>query len=151
MTTHRAAPILALTLGMVVTGCASAPTAPSVMVLAGEGKSWEQFRTDDGACRQAAGNETSRMSGNDAVSLQQRYDMAYMQCMYAKGHQIPARTEAPSTPASSAAVPPGTPMAAPVTWPPTPQQIDCESSGGVWRAALNFCEFPSPQVPMRRW
>jgi len=77
--------------------------------------------------------------------------MAYMQCMYAKGHQIPARTEAPTAPASAAAVPPGTPMVAPVTWPPSPQQIDCERSGGVWRAALTFCEFPSPQFPMRRW
>src|SRR5947207_698590 len=80
-----------------------------------------------------------------------RYDMTYLQCMYAQGHQIPAPGQRPTDTSSSTAVPPGTPTAAPATWPPTRAQIDCEQSGGVWRAALNFCEFPAPDFPSRRW
>jgi len=29
--------------------------------------------------------------------------------------------------------------------PPTSAQADCERSGGVWRAALSFCEYPAPE------
>ncbi len=41
---------------MVVTlgGCATLPTGPSVMVLPGSGKTFEQFQTDDAICRQWA-------------------------------------------------------------------------------------------------
>jgi hypothetical protein len=35
-------------------------------------------------------------SGASAAILQSRYDMAYVQCMYAKGHQVPSATTAPS-------------------------------------------------------
>jgi hypothetical protein len=51
-------------------------------------------------------------------SLQQRYDVAYVQCMYAKGNQVPGTTAAPSNyapPPPNAPPPPG---AAP---PPPPQ------------------------------
>src|SRR5262249_58117759 len=37
-------------LAALLAGCASAPTGPSVMVLPGYGKSFEQFNTDDVAC-----------------------------------------------------------------------------------------------------
>jgi hypothetical protein len=138
--TQRTRWILAVLLSLVVAGCASAPTAPSVMALAGSGKSWDQFRADDGACRQAAGEEIARTKGGD-VPLQTRYDIVYMQCMYAKGHQIPAAGGAPTRTSSPTTVPPGTPTVAPAG-PPTPEQINCELNGGVWRAALNFCEIP---------
>ena len=36
-------------------GCVSIPTGPSVMVLPGTGKSFENFQADDSACRQWAG------------------------------------------------------------------------------------------------
>jgi YMGG-like Gly-zipper len=51
-------------------------------------------------------------------SLQQRYDVGYVQCMYAKGNQVPGATAAPSNylpPPPNAPPPPG---AAP---PPPPQ------------------------------
>jgi hypothetical protein len=64
-------------------GCATAPTAPSVMVLPGAGLSLEQFQADETQCRQWA---AGRAPG---AGQQREYDMAYMQCMYAKGHQIP--------------------------------------------------------------
>jgi Glycine-zipper domain len=126
-------------------GCVQIPTGPSVMVLPGNGKDFEQFKIDDLLCRQWAlqqtGTTTSEASTNAAVSgaavgtvlgaatgaavgaasghpatgaavgsgigllggtaagssrgaaagwsAQQRYDIAYMQCMYSKGNQIP--------------------------------------------------------------
>jgi hypothetical protein len=130
-----------------ITGCAGTPTGPSVMVLAGNGKTIEQFQADDNACRQWASRELERTKGGQ-VPAQGRYDIAYMQCMYAKGNQIPSAARSPAPTTSSTPAPPGTPTAAPLAWPPTRAQIDCEQSGGVWRAALNFCEFPSPD---RRW
>lgn len=142
MKTHRLAVVaLALALG----ACATVPTGPSVMVLPGSAKTFEQFQVDDAVCRQwahqqtgttagkassnttatgavagtaigaAAGAAIGAAAGNPAAgaaigagsgllggtaigagqaqgayhSVQQRYNMAFMQCMYAKGNQIP--------------------------------------------------------------
>ncbi len=130
------------------------PTGPSVMVLPGAGKSFEQFQTDDAVCRQwaagqigmapqaianqntatgavagtamgaglgaaigaasgsagagaaigaasgllfgsAAGASSGQSSGWEA---QRRYDIAYQQCMYAKGNQIPGYSRGSVTP-----------------------------------------------------
>ncbi len=151
-------------------GCATLPNGPSVLVLPGTGKGFEQFQTDNLVCRQyareqvgiapqqaarqstletagvgallgtaigaAAGHGRGAVigaaggalagaavgSGAGAASAedaQQRYDNAYMQCMYAKGNQIPMAGE------SSGAYPPpppppsGGPYAPP---PPGPGQ-----------------------------
>jgi hypothetical protein len=128
-------------------GCATIPTGPSVMVLPGQGKPFEQFQAEDAVCRQWAGAQAGTtpgqastesalssaaigtllgaalgaaigaasgdagigaaigagsgalggtMVGVDASqaaagSVQWRYDVAYQQCMYAKGNQIPMR------------------------------------------------------------
>jgi hypothetical protein len=74
-----------------------------------------------------AGSEASAASG---YSVQQRYDSAYLQCMYAKGHQVPmaapARSAAPRyrsyPPAAGAHYPPPPPgyEAAQVPPPPPP-------------------------------
>lgn len=110
-------PILApLVIGLLLTGCATLPSGPSVMVLPGTGKSLEQFQADDLVCRQWA-------AGSYAV--QPQYDMAYMQCMYVKGNQIPvARGSepgyAPSPPPPAVApLPPGIPSP-PAGAPPPP-------------------------------
>lgn len=128
-----------------VTGCVYVPTGPSVMVLPGSGKSFEQFQVDDAVCRRWAGSQIG-LSTQDTVNqnvaggavagtligaglgaavgaafgdpgvgagigaatgllagtsegvqagqsygwdAQRRYDIAYQQCMYAKGNQIP--------------------------------------------------------------
>jgi len=131
----------ALVLILLVAACTTMPTGPSVMVLPGTGKSFDQFRADDMACRNyafesvggvtasqtatqsgvssavvgtvigaaagaaigghegagvgagtglmvggLAGTGTAQASGYD---LQYRYDHGYIQCMYAKGHQVP--------------------------------------------------------------
>ena len=149
--------------------CATLPTGPAVMVLPGTGKNFDQFRFDDGACRQfaydqvagvtpsraaddsgvrsaaagtllgaAAGAAIDGSSGaavgagvgllfgglagagaaeRSAYGAQYRYDVAYQQCMYAKGHRIPVSarfTQAPS-PANYTPPPP------PPNQPPPPR------------------------------
>ena len=87
-----ALPILALA------GCAVAPTGPTAMALPGTGKNFEQFRADDMDCRQYAQYQTGGKSADQAAvdaaqssayGSQRQYDNAYIQCMYAKGHQVP--------------------------------------------------------------
>ncbi len=125
--------------------CAAVPpSGPSVMVLPGDGKTFDQFRADDYECRQFAGGQggaTPQQASVDsgvksaavgtaigavagaligghqgagagagaglligsvagagaaersAYTLQQRYDMAYVQCMYAKGDKVPSSAE----------------------------------------------------------
>ena len=130
---------------LVLGGCATVPTGPSVMVLPAPGKPFEQFQFDDANCRRWAGQQVGltpqetvnqntaasaavgtvlgaglgaaigAASGNPGMGAaigagsgllggtlvgadagqvygreaQRRYDMAYQQCMYAKGNQIP--------------------------------------------------------------
>jgi Glycine-zipper domain len=45
---------VAVAAALLLAGCVSAPTGPSVLVLPGSGKSFEQFRADDFECRQFA-------------------------------------------------------------------------------------------------
>ena len=169
-------PVLASLALIFVAACATPPpSGPSVMVLPGSSKSFDQFRFDDISCRQyasaqiggtttqeAATNSAAKsaavgtaigaaagglMAGNSGAgvgagmglavgaltgmdaansssySLQQRYDIAYEQCMYAKGHQIPmaASRYAPHrTIARPAATPPPPPPPPPVAAPPPP-------------------------------
>lgn len=47
--------------------CATMPTGPSVMSLPGEGKSFDQFRVDDGTCRQYAYEQIGGVSGQEAA------------------------------------------------------------------------------------
>jgi hypothetical protein len=159
-------------------GCVTVPSGPSVMVLPGRGKSFEQFQADDIVCRQwaaqqvgitpgqasagstvsgaavgtivgaAAGAAIGAAAGSPATgaavgagtgllggtmvgagraegsgyAAQQRYDMTYMQCMYAKGNQIPvARGSAPGYTAPSPPPPPPPPPApVPPDIPPPP-------------------------------
>jgi outer membrane lipoprotein SlyB len=176
-----------LSVMMLLYGCATIPPGPSVMVLPGNGRSFDSFQADDSVCRQwaqtrtewnanrtvnedvaggtiaggalgaAAGALIGAASGNVGPGaaigagagllggaalgsaqgygagreVQRRYDNAYLQCMYAKGNQIPGQLQAsyrsvsppppPPPPASTsgrAAVPP--PPAGPPP-PPPPQ------------------------------
>ena len=163
---RRLLPILAL---LVVAGCATLPTGPSVRVLPAPGKSFEQFQSEDAVCRQWAGLQIG-MTTQDTINMntaagaavgtvvgsgvgavigaasghagagaaigagtgllvgtsaganagqvygweaQRRYDIAYEQCMYAKGNQIPGfvthrvrRTVLPPPPQGMYPVPP---------------------------------------------
>ena len=133
--------ILALAAFAALGACTTLPEGPSVMALPGTGKTFDQFRGDDGSCRQYAvqqlGGTTPNQAANDstvrsaavgtaigalagaavngrsgaaagagaglivgtaagagagetsAYGSQQRYDHAYIQCMYAMGHRVP--------------------------------------------------------------
>jgi len=167
---------------LVMGGCATIPTGPSVMVLPPPGKPFEVFQADDIICRQwaaqqigqspqetvnrnittgavvgtiigaglgaaigsasgdvgagaaigaasglllgtASGADSARMYGWEA---QRMYDTAYMQCMYAKGNQIPGvvtqprsnRRIPPPPPPGSGYTPPEYSPSSPVTPPP---------------------------------
>jgi hypothetical protein len=142
--------------------CATLPPGPSMMVLPGRSKSFEQFQADDGICRGWAGQQTGadpqqvadqrRVRGavvgsavgaaagaligaasyeagpgaligagaglllgtgaGDArgqwsgMEVQRRYDIAYTQCMYAKGNRVPVPAGIASEDASSSPPPP---------------------------------------------
>jgi hypothetical protein len=186
--------LLAAVLGAAVltTGCVSVPTGPSTMALPGTGKPFDQFRADDGSCRQYAyelvGGRTAENAQVDSgvkstvagaaigaliggavggghgaavgagvgggagalagicaadasgYATQQRYDNAYTQCMYSRGHRVavnggygyrnavaagyypppaPATTYVP-TPGSYAPQPPAAPAARAYPPPPPP-------------------------------
>lgn len=165
----------------VLTGCATMPTGPSVMVLPAPGKPFEVFQADEAVCRQwafqqsgsqpsetvnqniansaavgalagaalgaaigstsghagsgaAIGAGTGLLSGAAAGSgpayasgwaVQRRYDIAYQQCMYAKGNQIPGMQRQAAYPRRTAPPPPPPPGYKPgsaLPPPPPPPQ-----------------------------
>jgi len=154
---------------LALSGCATLPTGPSVRVLPGTGKTFEEFQVDDAVCRQWAGQSVGitpqqainqntasgavvgtalgatvgallgaatghpgtgaaigagsgllmgTASGANAANLsaweaQRLYDNTYVQCMYAKGNQVPGtksyyrmKTTTPPPPADFRSVPP---------------------------------------------
>lgn len=138
---NRTSRVLLIGTLLLMAGCVTVPSGPSLMSLPGSGKSFDQFRFDDGDCRQYAssqvGGSTPNQAGADSgaksaavgtvvgaaagalidgssgagvgagiglltgalagsgaanassYALQQRYDIGYTQCMYAKGHKVP--------------------------------------------------------------
>lgn len=163
--------IAAFAMTLLVAACTTMPSGPSVMVLPGTGKNFDQFRADDMACRnyalESVGGETASQAatgsgvasavvgtvlgaaagaaidGHEGAAvgagtgfligglagtgtaqasgygMQHRYDTGYVQCMYAKGHQVPVsgRIYRQSRPATYFPPPPaGTP-------PPPPPDI----------------------------
>jgi len=141
--------LLTISLLLVLSGCATLPTGPSVMVLPTPGKPFDVFQAEDAGCRYWAGQQAGQTpqeavnqntianaavgtvigaglgaaigaaSGNAATGAaigagsglvggtllgagnsqaygyeaQRRYDIAYQQCMYAKGNQIPGAAQ----------------------------------------------------------
>lgn len=87
----RATWMAAVVTTLACAGCATAPAGPSVLVLPGAGKPFEQFQADVSVCREWAANQVrGAFVEVPAFEVQRRYDNAYMQCMYAKGHQVPS-------------------------------------------------------------
>ncbi|HUO43515.1 MAG TPA: YMGG-like glycine zipper-containing protein [Burkholderiales bacterium] len=60
----RCSPLLAV----LVAGCTSMPSGPSVLVLPGTGKTFDQFRADDYECRQYASMQIGGVSPNQAAA-----------------------------------------------------------------------------------
>jgi Glycine-zipper domain len=67
---RRAYEILVAVIGLsiLVAGCVTVPTGPSVMVLPGSGKVFEQFQVDDALCRQWALQQTGVAPGEAATN-----------------------------------------------------------------------------------
>lgn len=159
-----------------LSGCATVPPGPSVMVLPAPGKPFEVFQADEAVCRQWASQQSGAQPGqtvnqniaNSAAvgalagaavgavigstsghagpgaaigagtgllggaaagsgpayasgwEVQRRYDIAYQQCMYAKGNQIPGG-QRPMGQARRIPPPPPPPTYRPGSAPP-PQQ-----------------------------
>lgn len=118
--------VLLLPLISLLSACAAVPMGPSVMVLPGVGKPFDQFQMDDVACRQFAQAQTGLPPGEAGARasrvLQSRYDVSSMQCMYAKGHQLPGTRPAPQSssvpPSLGTPPPPGAGTAPPAPVPP---------------------------------
>jgi hypothetical protein len=174
------ATILSLSL---LAGCVTLPSGPSVLVLPGTGKNFDQFRADEIDCRsyafQQSGGQTAQQGAvNTGVAtaavgtavgaaagaaiggssgagvgagtglvfgsligtglgqetyydLQRRYDFAFQQCMYARGHRVPvsgvfapeasrSTVGPPLPPAGSPPPPPGAIPPPPLGTPPAP-------------------------------
>jgi hypothetical protein len=131
----RSVPLL-VAAALVVGACTAMPSGPSVMVLPGSNKTFDQFLGDDHNCRQFAlgqvggassrqGSATAAVSGSavgpsnssgPGYDAQHRYDATYIQCMYASGHRVPVYGQ-------MLAPPPATPPAnyKPYFPPPVPQ------------------------------
>jgi len=134
------------------------PSGPTVLVLPGTGKSFDQFRGDDYVCRQFAlgqlggvtpaqassasgvasaaigtaigaaagaafgGGEGAAIgagggllagsavgagtAGSSGYMAQERYDIGYIQCMYAKGNRVPVSGRFTGEPAGAGSSPP---------------------------------------------
>ncbi len=105
--------VSAVVAALLAGACAGLPpgNSPTVAMLPGGGKSMPAFNVDDVSCRDTAKAQAARNTpvpvamglGNSgqvvaagAVTAQQRYDTAYVQCMSARGHAITV-SEATST------------------------------------------------------
>jgi hypothetical protein len=73
---------LAIIASLLLAACARVPSRPGIAALPGSAKNADEFHSDDAVCRQAATIEAK-------ATEKWRYDMTYLQCMYAKGNKIP--------------------------------------------------------------
>lgn len=64
--TYRSAPLL---LASLLVSCATIPSGPSVMALPGSGKTFDQFRDDDGYCKLYASDQARGETPNRASVL----------------------------------------------------------------------------------
>jgi hypothetical protein len=64
--TRRIIGLIGLLATCALTGCTSMPIGPSMMALPGSGRSFDQFRYDDYACRQYAYEQIGGLAPNDA-------------------------------------------------------------------------------------
>ncbi len=84
--------ILIILISVFVLGaCTTMPSSPSILVLPGTGKSYDQFHNDDLLCRRLAYKQIteSQDQPDSEEEGQQDYDIIYIQCMYSQNHRVP--------------------------------------------------------------
>ena len=183
--------LLPLAAVLILSGCVTVPTGPSVMVLPGPQKSFDQFQSDGYTCQQFAqslvapdgqaaannaagaavaataigaaagaiiGSATGQAGAGAAIGagtgllwggaaggnaayassydLQRRYDVAYMQCMYSRGNQLPGQVVVRRPPANYPAA--GTPSGYPPPNTPAPYAAPQSNSPSA---------YPPPNTP----
>ena len=197
--------VLSSTVILAVTGCASIPNGPGVMVLPGTGMSFERFSNDNVVCQQFAsyqvGGTTANQAGvnsgvasavvgtvvgaaagaalgvaagpngaatgaavgagvgllggsmvgagkasNSMYEAQRRYDGAYVQCMYAKGHQVPVSGQFAGA-ISQQAPPPQPPPPPPPSGATPPRNSPMSPSGPSSSADIPPPPSGSPPAP----
>jgi hypothetical protein len=125
----------AVTAVMAIAGCTTLPTGPNVMVLPGTGVSFDKFRTDDTLCEQYAASQigaaTSANASSSTDELQERYDVAYVQCMYTKGHRVPISGPFSDLEPHGADMPPAHIPPPPTGAPPRPPRNAPNSPGNL--------------------
>lgn len=74
-----------------LSACSTMPSGPSVLVLPGTGKNFDQFHNDDLMCKKLVHAQLaiSQKEPDSKEEGQQNYDIGYIQCMYGKGHRVP--------------------------------------------------------------
>src|SRR5207245_8919365 len=88
-------------------------TAPTVVLVPGTGTTSAQLQPEDARCAQPAASDAATAK-EGTVEPRQRYNIAYMQCMYAAGTQIPMAGRPPGPGAANLPQPPaGTPPGPP--------------------------------------
>lgn len=121
--------LIILMSAFLLSACSTAPSGPSVLVLPGSDKNFDQFHSEDQLCRQFTDKQVAASEGNtdSKGEAQKNYDIVYIQCMYSKGHQVPV---------------PGVMYGMQQDWdqPPPPDEIDDE----------DMPEPPQPAKPKRR-
>ena len=169
MTALNKASASSLAAALLLGACVAVPTGPTVPVLPGGGKSFDQFRADDAVCQQyalaqlggatpeqaatvsavrsaAVGTALGAVAGaavgggegagvgagtglvvgslagagsaqRSAYDMQRRYDLGYIQCMYANGHRVPVLGPMTVRPHGSSPPPPPPPGTAPPAAP----------------------------------
>lgn len=80
-----------LMLVILLNACSTMPSGPSILVLPGAGKCFELFHNNDLMCRKLSVTQLgiTQQKPDSQEKAQQDYDIAYLQCMYSQGHQIP--------------------------------------------------------------
>lgn len=104
----RAIPLrIALATTLLLAGaCATPPTEPGVLALPGTGRNLDEFNADDLDCRRRAAAPPGGAASGSWTDQQRRYDFAYIQCMYVKGHRVPVPGQFTGAPASGPPPPP---------------------------------------------
>lgn len=65
---YRASSLVLLAAALALGGCATIPSGPSIMVLPGHGKTFEQFQEDNAYCRQYASEQIGGQSAQQAAN-----------------------------------------------------------------------------------
>ena len=96
----------------VLAGCADLPNEPTVAVMPPPYKPFEVFQADEQACKAYGRQVVAQPEGNDYNYYypQYRFNIAYEQCMYSKGNQVPGfGAPQPGAPAPEGVPPPNQP------------------------------------------